>query len=283
MNRKISIISLILPLLISVVFVRTAKAQMAYGPYDRWFVSANVGWSAFYGDVTDGMNQLFSAGPFQSSYFENRGFGLNVAFGKHINRSFSLRANCLWDNVQGRDNTQHFKTSIQEYSAIGMLDFLDLFNTKYEKWDLYAMVGFGVTLFETKLYNNSTDALVSTPEELALTIPVGLGVNYHITPDFCINFEMTLRPYLNDNVDGRVASDAGLEGQSFTSIGINYTFDFNKGSKSVKSRNASARFYKKNRMNGDILVDPFDNRSNSRSTVKHKMYKTRRSKVSRRR
>lgn len=288
-TKKILFLNLFLLLLLS-----------SFGQINRmhedWCIGAHIGTTSLWGDITDNENHFLPGGPFQKGFYEDRKMMWGASIGKNLSTVYNLKAQLLFGSVTGQTTVEKMfmNSTIQDYTLIFSADFIDLFKwASKSDWDFYGFVGLGFTRFRSQLNSSILNDTVHQPildyspndstkyfkkkYSSTISIPFGLGINYKIGNKLVINAESSIRYLYTDWLDAVVSPKRRFEGFGFLSVGITYRFDLPRGG-SVWAKKSNHSFdsqkentsasYRNKRRNGDISSDPFNNRSNGKSSIK---------------
>jgi len=205
-----------------------------------WQFNYNLGFTEFYGDVS-------SNGYFQKFNGEIS-FATGISARKYFSNSFGLGVNIWYSGIKSKKDTRTTGIPTNFYLTgkyfdgnINLLiDFNNLFwGPSDRKTSVYGIIGTGYGTWNSTLTDSITGSVRNsgdingsgTYKKGGFVIPVGLGINYMISNNIALNFEMNLRTILNDDVD--VWQDGFKYDQLlYSSIGISYFI--NKSKNKVK-------------------------------------------------
>ncbi len=241
-NKSLKIIFLSL-LLIPIITVHAQTNPRA--KYTRnWQFNYNLGFTQFYGDASNNgyFNKFsgeiaFATGATVRKYFTPVfGLGLNLWYTGV--KSHKLKS-AIGDDVDFTLTGSYFDGNVNL-----LIDFNNLFwGPSSRKFSVYGILGIGYGSWNTTLSDALSGGVINSGSTIAGTtfnsggfvVPAGVGMNYMINNNWALNFEMSLRTVLNDDVD--VWSDGFKYDQLlYTSFGISYFFDGNKKQKSLKKK-----------------------------------------------
>jgi len=211
-----------------------------------WQINYNLGFTEFYGDVSsNGYFKKFSG---------EISFATGISVRKYFTNTFGLGINLWYSGIKSEKDkrTSGVPTS---FSLTGkyfdgninlLIDFNNLFwGVSDRKVSIYGIIGTGYSTWNSTLTNLLTGSVINsgdingsgTYKKGGFVIPVGLGINYMISNNWALNFEMNLRTIINDDVD--VWNDGFKYDQLlYSSIGV--SFFINKNSKK-KTKQVSRR------------------------------------------
>jgi OmpA-OmpF porin, OOP family len=182
--------------------------------HQRWELGYFLGASQYQGDLNDlGTKEL------------NLANGAVIRY--HLTDNVALRANFLFGRLSGKDANYEkfvnrgfsFKSPVREFSAVAEFDLLgkkryrNADKGKFNKtFSPYLFAGAGFTNV-----NPNTDYNLSKPVDKEnerkvdkdhpikkgfLSVPLGAGIKYDLSPQWTVNLEAGLRPVFNDYLDG---------------------------------------------------------------------------------
>lgn len=196
---------------------------------DNWSVTAQIGLSAFKGDIDVDRNVSFPG---------VIGFAVNKQVLSTGVINGGLKAQFNFGKLRGEKNGQSFENKYKE----GCLNFQVILNKlpgrtfKLDKLRPYAFAGIGFINYRVLLTNDDGTVIDAYGYDLTemqtdenpsksgsvtnLMIPVGLGVNYKINPKFNIELEASSRFIASDKLDGKVSNSD--DKYWFFSLGVSY-------------------------------------------------------------
>ena len=176
-----------------------------------WGLTAGWGPSLFYGDTEN--YRIYKV-------FENNNewrFGYTAMLEKKLSSVFTLRGQLMYGELSGtkRKDNIWFEGDLVETSINLKADLINLFgNIKDRKLTVYAMAGIGFTHWQTELMDKSTNEVIASngieegggfsERTTETVIPMGLGIDYNISPKFTFALEGTMRPVNSDLLDANV-------------------------------------------------------------------------------
>jgi len=194
---------------------------------DYFEIGADIGLTFFFGDIDEGTAK--------GGIFKN-----NIAYKFHIARNFgalvSINAQLTAGKTSGEKiremdgyiNHRYFKTNFIEYTFSVGINLVSIFlrrtNTKV---GVYASAGIGLIDMKVKLYDGVNDVLIRSygyGDEKSTTeavIPIGLKVEYNLSPHSVISIQTTLSRVDTDKLDAMVGNN-NRDYYNFTSIGYTY-------------------------------------------------------------
>ena len=244
MSIKSSTPILIIVLIVFLMFdgIGQTKSNTKTCVTKDWQINYNLGFTEFYGDVsTNGYFKKFSG---------EIAFATGVTVRKYISPTFGLGINLWYSGIKSQKDKRASGIPTN-YTLVGsyfdgninlLIDFNSLFwGERYRKLTFYGIIGTGYSTWNSALTDSLTGNIRNSGDTIgsgyykkgAFVIPVALGINYMISENWALNFEMNLRTILNDDVD--VWRDGFKYDQLlYTSIGVSYFI--NKNSKKRKKR-----------------------------------------------
>jgi len=241
--RRAQIVKLSL-LLFSLIFWVKGYAQKlnndVYLFQDNWVTSFNMGYSQFYGDASNkGYFQKFNG---------ELGFTTGVSGRKMISPAFGVGMNLQYVGlkstklVNGVGEPVNFELTggSFDFNTNGYVDLNNLFWGFKENrtFSMYATLGLGLAFWNTTLYDYDTGFVYKSGlsyggvkyKSTGLIVPIGVGVNIKVAPNWSVNVEGNLRTVLNDYQD--VWNDGFAYDQSFTTtVGVSYYINYKYKSK----------------------------------------------------
>ncbi|MFO7868709.1 MAG: OmpA family protein [Bacteroidales bacterium] len=205
-----------------------------------WSFTFSGGSNLFYGDL-----RIYDVWP-AKTYHNERSGALSIMLEKKLTPLWQLRGQFLIGNLSGTKRefesgspaNLYFDARISEYSASAIVNLSNaLFTNKKRKSSLYGYVGAGIVSFRSEqksLITNKrlqsygyTSNGLSTPTQ-ELVFPVGLIVDYKISPSISFKADASLRIVNTDKLDATISNnDAFFQDMyGYTSIGITYHFGY---------------------------------------------------------
>ena len=185
---------------------------------EGWAVNANVGRTAFFGDVSLYDDQFDEKMSKEGSWAV--GFGIT----RQISYVFSLEGQAVFGQLSGSNSKSEFISNINEYSVNLTTDLVNLLIPENRAGlHPYLKLGMGQFNFNTSLryYDpNKADLKTqsSTPEFVWL---FGGGAFYIISNSFDVNLELMGRRLNNDRLDG-TPNKEDSDYYSYLSAGVVY-------------------------------------------------------------
>ncbi len=218
-------------------------APGAYGGADRdWQFNYNLGFSQFYGDASN-------TGFFTKLSGESA-FGTGIHIRKYVSPIMALGGAFLYSGVKSHKvksatgATVDFTLSGSFYD-VGVDLYTDLSGLFWGPSDrtmnLYGTIGLGYASWKTELADNLAGSIVVsgdavngvTTKKGGAVVPIALGVNFKLGPNWGLNLESSLHTVLNDDVD--MWTDGFKYDQMlYTQVGISYYL--NSGQQNKKDR-----------------------------------------------
>lgn len=184
----------------------TLKAQSLYDTR-TWSVTAKVGPTQFYGDLSEGLAVLSPV-----SFFKAQGFELGLGINKHLNRTFTIKGDIDFASIKASRKQWYnarFSSKILQTSLVVGVDMMHIFypdvNVRRQKLFVEPYVGFGLIGFkstvndiDTQRYLRSTDFLIKK------VIPIGLCFRQDITPSTSVGLDFRMNTVFSDVLDGTI-------------------------------------------------------------------------------
>ena len=210
----------------------------------KWQIGANAGVFIYQGDLTPSI-----VGSYKTP---------SPVFGLYVNRvitpSFAVRANIAAGMLRGNDAAYNypayrqqrnfkFATPVAEVSALVVWNiFGNNGNELGNTFSPYAFVGVGASFIKVardftglnkSLFSNGSAEqiglaadLATTPPTIIPVIPLGIGVEYYVSPKISLTFETNFRYTFTDYIDGFkfAANPAKKDYYHAHTIGVLYRF-----------------------------------------------------------
>lgn len=237
MNKSFQVVVLTILLLITVTPGTQAQVNLS-----KWQIGINGGIFVYQGDLSP-----WDAGSYKT---------VKPVFGAYISRilnpSFLLRTNVAVGKLHG--NEGYYKTPawrpIRSYSfttpvaEISELLVWNMYgnngNELGQRFSPYMFAGAGVSFLKiTRDYSKSNFANATnnsfiedinhTPPRATLVIPVGLGMEFYLTPKLSLTAETNVRYAFTDYLDGYSLSANPERNDSYHSHTIGLLYRFGKG------------------------------------------------------
>lgn len=207
---------------------RTANLKRDLSGYLQ--INYNLGFSQFYGDAS-------SNGYFKKLSGETT-FATGLTVRKYINPIFGVGISFLYSGIKSRKEIRatgdpaNFSLTGNYFD--GNVNLLVNLNSLFwgqsaRKMSVYGIIGLGFATWNSTLVDSLTGTITNSGDTIGnntykkggFVVPVGLGINYMLSNNWALNFEMNLRTVLNDDVD--VWRDGFKYDQVlYTSIGVSY-------------------------------------------------------------
>jgi OOP family OmpA-OmpF porin len=199
------------------------------GPHrlNTWSVTVNAGSPQFFGDLR---TYDFWPTPANSdrSVSERGAFGLGISVNKQLSHLFAVSLQGDFGTLKGtkyRLYNSYFTADFRQASLVGSTNIKSLLfgPRKLARWkvDLYA--GLGVIWFQSEAYEIGTGRLkrfsngdgserfygVKTDNTWTreLVLPVGLAINYELSPRFDVGLDIALHNVNTEKLDATVGGD----------------------------------------------------------------------------
>jgi hypothetical protein len=208
---------------------------------NNWQLNYNLGFTEFYGDAAN------------TGYFNKLSgqiaFGTGFTVRKYFSPVFGVGFNYLYtglkshkDMVQGVAADIDLTGKYMDGNLHVIIDFNNLFwGESSRKFSFYGTLGIGFANWASQLNDNTSGSSISTGDQLngitygntGFVMPFSIGLNYMLSSNWQLNFDINLRTVLNDDVD--VWRDGFKYDQPlYTSIGISYLLNWRKHIKKDK-------------------------------------------------
>lgn len=168
--------------------------------------SVGAGVSSYFGDLKDDNTNLWL----------KPGVQLGVQY--RLNNHLHIRTEAIWYRISGTDSLNEevdlvqrnlsFRSDNFELNVVGRYELFNKFARSAPRWNPYGFAGLGLTTVNPEaLYNGEwvgLRPLMTEGEEyssVAMVIPFGLGLSYHINRQWDISLEYGYRYALTDYLD----------------------------------------------------------------------------------
>ncbi len=212
-----------------------------------WQVNANFGTSLFFGDI-----KQYRIWPVSNNENEWRVAG-GLQLINQISPVFGLRGQMLIGKVAGtrREWNRYFESNYIEFNlntTISLRNIIRKYKPK-QFWDIYFIIGIGITNYNTEVYDLETKEVVQkvgygngsgfSGRTLQGIMTGGLGLDFRLSDKWNLNLESVNRIMNSDEMDGRV-SGFKYDVYNYTSIGVAYKF----GKSTRVSKNDEYKYFK---------------------------------------
>jgi len=199
-----------------------------------WSIGAHFGSNLSYGDVRQ--YSLYPVGKYENE--RKWGYGLNI--GKELNPIIDMRLQVLMGSLAGvirpskkytKDpNNIYFNTNMFEVNANAKINISNIISQNDERaYNFYTYLGAGMNSFTSNLNTLTTRKSLKSYSDVAVVFPVGLGLDYAVSPSIKVNIDASLRFTTSDLLDGLESTfRGGNDKYGYTSIGVTYLFGKSK-------------------------------------------------------
>lgn len=209
----------ILVLFLMVSIYSVASAQL--WKLRRWEVSAGIGTTQFFGDIggfTPGDNgagfkdiiisQTRFAGSagiryrFYENLAVNAGFGFGLihatdATGSNVTRDYEATTALFEPAI----TAEYYFIKNSAESSYRFSKGQQIFSSMLAKLDAYAFAGFGTAIYSVKP-NENLEPVMDKSGGVAAAFPIGLGVNYLVSPNALVGVKVGIRYTTTDYLEG---------------------------------------------------------------------------------
>ena len=209
----------------------------------KWQIGANAGYIVYQGDLTPKLLGNYNT--------LKPTVGINIS--RILSPSFKLRTALSSGKLVGneilyskpafrQERNLRFSSPVTEISEILVYNFLDKSYNNNRKFSLYIFAGVGVSFLKIDRFPNDTSTiyleneigaalklsldLQTTLPKSTWVIPIGLGVEYSVSPSVSVNAEINFRFTGTDYLDGfsKVANPNSNDRYYSSVLGIIYKF-----------------------------------------------------------
>ena len=235
----------ILSLIVLFFLISTTVTAQSYNKSSSnrsyWQININGGTSLFFGDI-----KQYRIAPV-SNYENEWRFAGGMQLVKQISPVFGIRGQGLYGKVAGtrREWNKYFESNYIEFNLNTTISIRNIIR-KYRPdqfWDIYAIIGIGLTNYNTEVYDLTTKKVVQTVghgsgksfggRTLQGIMAGGLGLDLRLSDKWNLNLESANRIMNSDNMDGRVSGFI-YDVYNYSSLGISYKLGSSSNSKKVK-------------------------------------------------
>lgn len=203
-------------------FSATNQAQRIEN--SKWSASIEVGANQFDGDMTPAKTKLSFGTSLEYTISPTWGLGVEYYY-------FPLQAGKAAESMTSKMH------HINPYISLNMLNLLSPdINTK---WGIWATLGGGVGIYNTKHYKNNI-FVNETVNGTAITVPVGGLIEYNISPSLAIGAKVQYRSHNQDSIEA--AEQYSGVTNDFISMGMitmRWKFNANKSKKHTRNINTT--------------------------------------------
>jgi len=259
---KSTITTGLLLLILFITFSSSAAPRKRRGKFvPGWTINVNAGTSLFYGEIKQN-----STLPILKFKNEVRASG-SLILSRRILPYLQVRYQALFGQLAGteripKNTDSYFKSNIFENNLNVKLYIPEFFHPRNRyKFTYYVYAGCGLVRYRSIRYalwpNQYKENIIvagagydmngnKTTAELAMTIPVGFGIDYNLSNKVSINFDYSRRFTNTDKIDAAVVG-ARNDQYDYTSIGITYYFSGMFGSVGGGQGNGNSQYLKKHK------------------------------------
>lgn len=233
-------------LLIFVLFALSGSVALAQEAgkkksYNKLSITLHGGLTTFYGDI-----QQYTWWPVKENRSERGSYGIGGNIAWQFNPVWGLNVNLMGATLKGTkrygantgstNNHVYFDAEMFEYSANGVLNFMNLIyrdKTKPRKFKYYFSFGVGFSSFRALKKHLGTDTFAGSvgyknagtekKERTTETVfPLAFGVKYRISKKFDLGIETSMRYSLSDKFDATKGRTGVNDKYGYTSLSLTY-------------------------------------------------------------
>lgn len=185
---------------------------------EGWAVNANVGRTAFFGDVS-----LYDD-EFDEKMSKEGAWAFGFGITRQLSYVFALDGQAVFGQLTGSNSQSEFTSNINEYSVNLSADLVNmLIPDNRAGLHPYLKVGMGQFSFNTSLkyYDPNKPDLKTQSSTSEFVFMFGGGAYYIISNSFDVNLEFMARRMNNDRIDGTPNKES-TDYYSFLSAGVVY-------------------------------------------------------------
>jgi len=193
---------------LSIVLAATIHTQSQN--FSHWSLTLETGTNVFDGDLHPNYDGILQNAIKKPSFGGTLEYNFNPAFGMGL--AYYYRP------VQAKDNNASFTSVLQQFYPYFALNLLHLnSNSIHTKWGIWGTVGLGYTQYNSNLIIQTGTSTIksSNPEGGAITIPVGILLEYNFSHSLALDAKLQYCSHNADNLEGGTAgSQYNFEGVS---------------------------------------------------------------------
>lgn len=224
---KRSTFKALLILILTTTMIQTVNAQSGKNPNKAWSLSASLGPSFLYGDMSDDAN------PFSKLVSDEFSMSYAISGRKGLSNVFGLNLQALFGNTSGyRDAWStgtptggfHYKNFYSEFSLGLDIDIINIFSAKDRRLvNPYLKGGVALTYYDATVLHQGNE--YGKAKGTAFAIPFGGGIRFDVSPKLGIFLDQSVSYAFTDEFDGYESQYTDKnDWYSYTSLGINYRF-----------------------------------------------------------
>lgn len=190
----------------------------------------------FYGDMSQDDYNPFKKYPNSSKF--GIGFGIIKEFKPYLGIQAQLITGNLYSKYEVADNpsaSTYFAGSLTDFSLSARFDPIHLFKFNNFGFSPYVSVGVATVAYRSvrRLVEANTvilptfgyedDGVTKSARQIAMSIPMAVGLSYQISPAFQLELEHSVRLTNTDLLDCLKGSTGMNDFYGFTNLGIRYT------------------------------------------------------------
>jgi len=162
--------------------------------YDRhWSVTAEMGANKFDGDVYQKYNDVVPNSILKLS--------MGVSVERTLTPVWGLGAELYYFPYSAKNGDIHFSGNLFHFNPYVAMNLLNLFDCPSEHWGVWGTLGGGLAYYNTTLYKDDVK-FDKVKDGWALTVPVGLMVEYNLTKSLAVGAKLQYRSHNKDNLEG---------------------------------------------------------------------------------
>jgi len=180
--------------LVLYLFLAISAITFAQVRYDRhWSVTAEIGGNKFDGDFNQKYNSLVPNSQYKLSFGASAEYTLTPIWG--------IGAEVYYLPIGAKNAQTHFSGNMFHLNPYVSINLLNLFNTYSKHWGIWGTLGGGLAYYNSTLYKNDVK-FDEVKDGMALTVPVGLMVEYSLSRSLAIGAKFQYRSHNKDNLEG---------------------------------------------------------------------------------
>ncbi|MFO7617899.1 MAG: SPOR domain-containing protein [Bacteroidales bacterium] len=226
--------SLVMLALLMLVLPAAPVQAQSVNAFEGLSIRLNPGVVTFYGEMSNSSLNPFDKFKYGSS------FGFNGSIVKNFSPAFGVQAQVVTTTmynlhqVEGESFKSYIVASVNDYNLSARFDPLLLGKGYARRISPFVSAGVSSIAFRSvrkNFDNNSvlghmgyqTDGLTKARRELAMAIPISIGVSFRLSDNFSIEAEHSLRLTNTDLLDCVLVDPSANDNYAITSVGLKYT------------------------------------------------------------
>lgn len=175
---------------------------------NHWSFTIEVGCNKFDGDVKQSYNDIIPNSKTKVSLGASSEYTINPIWG--IGTEF------YYLPLRAVSPNYSFSSTMFHLNPYVSVDILNLFGMPHSRWGVWTSLGGGIAHYNSTLYKND-QKFDEIKDGWALTVPVGLSIEYNISKSFALGLKIEYRSHNKDNLEGTNKKEAD-GGENFKGV-----------------------------------------------------------------